>query len=274
MYKIILLTGVLSLLTATSAWAGTVVEVQNKGELTTVLTNGQQARMNMSGAEYVIVDYRKQQMKVVNPQKQQVMLLDAKNLTSADSTQAVRTSVNRVGNGPVIAGYQTQKYQYTANGKSCGVIYGSKAAFNAKGINELFQAIKTMMQQQRAAIGGFTGFIDDCTLADMQVINHVTSIGVPMRTERNGMVDSEVKSINIDVNLPANTFVIPTSYKTVTMQDAIKASSEDMAKARQHSQQPQVQDMMQQMHQSGQMTPEMMQQMQRAQEMMKRYQQR
>jgi len=268
-----ILTGSLYLLTTTYVWAGTVVEVQNKGELTTVLTNGQQARMNMSGAEYVIVDYSKQQMKVINPQKKQVMLLDAKNLTSAGSAQTVRTSVNRVGNGPVIAGYKTQKYQYTANGKSCGVIYGSKAAFNAKGINQLFQAIKTMMQQQRAAIGGLTGFIDDCTLADMQVIDHVGTMGVPMRSERNGVVDSEVKSINIDVNLPANTFVIPASYKTVTMEDVIKASSEDMAKAREHAQQPQIQDMMQQMRQSGQMTPEMMQQMQQAQEMMKRYQQ-
>lgn len=273
MFKEALLTGVLALFAVTSVSAGTVIEIQSKGDLTTVLTNGQYARMNIPGSDYVIIDYRKQQAEVVSPQKHQVMLLDAKIMASANNASAVRTSLNLLGNGPAIAGYQTQKYSYAANGKSCGVIYGSREAISANGMNDLLQAMKTMLEQQRAALGGFAGFVDDCTLADMQVTDHLKTIGVPMRTERNGMIDSEIKSIKLDVTLPENTFVIPASYKTITMQDNMQASSKNMASTRQ---QPQVQEMMQQlqqMQQSGQVTPEMLQQMRRAQEMMKQYQQ-
>lgn len=270
MFKAILLTGALALFTITSVSASTVIEIQSKGELTTVSTNGQHARMNMPGTDYVIVDYRKQQVNVISPQKHQVMLFDAKTMASANQSSAMRTSLNLLGNGPVIAGYPTQKYSYTANGKSCGVIYGSRAAINANGMNALLQAMKTMMEQQRAALGGFAGFINDCTLADMQVIDHVKTIGVPMRTERNGMIDSEIKSIKLDVALPESTFIVPAAYKTVTMQDQMQTSTKNMASTRQ---QPQVQGMMQHMQQSGQMTPEMRQQMWRAQEMMKQYQQ-
>lgn len=273
MFKATLLTGVLALFAVTAVSAGTVIEIQSKGDLTTVLTNGQHARMNIPGSDYVIIDYRKQQAQVVSPQKHQVMLFDAKIMAPANNASAVRTSLNLLGNGPVIAGYQTQKYSYAANGKSCGVIYGSREAISANGMNDLLQAMKTMLEQQRAALGGFAGFVDDCTLADMQVTDHVKTIGVPMRTERNGMVDSEIKSIKLDVTLPENTFIIPSSYKTVTMQDNMQASSRNMASTRQ---QPPVQEMtqqLQQMQQSGQVTPEMLQQMRRAQEMMKQYQQ-
>jgi hypothetical protein len=273
MCKTILITGVLALLITRSVSASTVIEIQSKGDLTTVITNGQYARMNMPGTEYVIVDYRKQQVNMVNPQKHQVMLLDANTMASANSPSAVRTSLNPLGNGPVIAGYPTQKYSYTANGKSCGVLYGSRAAINADGMSDLLQAMKTMMEQQRAALGGFAGFVDDCTLADMQVTDHVKTIGVPMRTERNGLIDSEITSIRLDVTLPENTFIVPAAYKTVTMQDQVQASAKDMTTTRP---QPQVQEMaqrLQHMRQSGQMSPEMLQQMQRAQGMMKQYQQ-
>ena len=272
MFKTILITGVLALLTVSSVSASTVIEIQSKGDLTTVITNGQFARMNMPGTEYVIVDFRKQQVNMINPQKQQVMLLDATTIASANNASAVRTSLNPLGNGPVIAGFPTQKYGYTANGKSCGVIYGSRAAINADGMNDLLQAMKTMMEQQRAALGGFAGFVDDCTLADMQVTDHVKTIGVPMRTERNGMIDSEIKSIRLDVALPENTFIIPAAYKTVIMQDQLQASANDMTSA--NRQQPQAQDMMQHLHQmqqSGQMSPEVLQQMRRAQDMMMQY---
>jgi hypothetical protein len=273
MFKTMQLTVALTLFTAGSVWAGTIIEVQNKGETGTVLTDGQQARMNMSSEEYVIVDYTEQQMRVVTPKKQQVMLFDAKSMGATSTPMNVRIALNRLSDGPAIAGYQTQKYQYTANGKPCGVIYGSKAAYSVQGISDLFLAIKTMMQQQRAMLGGFAGFVDDCTLADMQVIERISTIGVPMRSERNGTVESEIKSIRTNVSLPSNTFVIPASYKQVTLQEAMQASSKSMAKANQQMQQPQAQELMQQMQRAGQLTPEMMQDIRRAQDMMKQYQQ-
>jgi hypothetical protein len=262
-------------LLSTSAMAGTIVEILDEDELTTVMIEGKQARINVSDQEYVIINHKTNSVSFVNPQEKQVMLLNADDVSGSGNSPVVNASVNSLGSGPEIAGYNTQKFTYTANGKPCGIIYGSKDAYQAKGIKELFNAMKIMMEQQRAIMGGFVNMVDACTLADMNVSEHVNTIGVPMRTERNGYVRSEIKSIKVDVNLPADAFVIPATYKTVSMHDQMKEVSGDVAKAQKKMQQyqPQMQEMMRQMQQSGQVSPEMMEQMRQAQEMMKQYQQ-
>jgi len=256
--------------------AGTVIKIQNKGEVTTVLTDGTQAKMNMGGGDYVIVNYRNHSVKAVSPQKHQVMLMNIDDMPKGNGAPKVRTSIKKLGSGPAIAGYKTQKFGYTVKGKSCGTIYGSKDAYQLQGIKELFNAMRTMMEKQQAIMGGYTGMIDDCTLGDIEMSDHVGTIGVPMRTEEKGVVDSEVKSIKLNVNLPADTFVIPASYKTVTVKEQMQEMNKDMAKMQKQMQQynPQMQQMMQQMQQSGQMSPQMMEQMRRAQEQMQQYQQR
>ena len=280
MNKVIQVTAIVFMLCSTVIQAGTVVEIQNQDELIRIMTDGQQARINISASEYVIVNYNNHSVRVVDPQKQQVMLLNSALNATGNSAPKLRTSINNLGFGQVIAGYKTQKYSYSANGKTCGVIYGSKQAYQAKGIKQLMSAMEMMMAQQTAVLGGLAAMIDDCTLADMKLSDHVSTIGVPMRTEKNGRIDTQIRSIKTDVALLANTFVIPASYKTVTMQEQINAASNDMAKAQQQvqrndyrNQQPQMQQMMRQMQQSGQLTPEMMQQMRRAQQMMNQYQQ-
>ena len=261
---------------SSSVMAGTIVEILDEDELTTVMIEGKQARINVSAEEYVIVDHVNNSVRFVNPQERQVMLLNASDIPGSGNAPVVNTSINALGGGLSIAGYNTQKFSYSANGKSCGTIYGSKDAYQAKGIKELFAALKTMMEKQRAIMGGFANMVDACTLADMNVSDHVNTIGVPMRTERDGRIRSEVKSIKVDVNLPADAFVIPATYKTVTMDGQMKSMSGDVAKAQKKMQQyePQMQDMMKQMQQSGQISPEMMEQMRQAQEMMRQYQQR
>jgi hypothetical protein len=263
--------GALLLLSSSILHAATVIEVQRNSELTTVATDGKFARMNISGSEYVIVDYLKQTVNVVNPQKQQVMLLDAAKLASTNNGSLVRTSIQKLGAGIEVAGYPTQKYSYSANGKTCGVIYGSMDVYQKQGIKELFQV---MMDKQRAILGGLASLVDDCTLADMRVSDHVKTVGAPMRTDKNGRVETEIKSIKYGVNLPADTFVIPASYKTITLQDQIRSASTGLSGASHHNAEglpPQAQQMMRQMQQPGQLSPQMMQQMRHSQGMLRQY---
>ena len=158
------------------------------------------------------------------------------------------------------------------NGRSCGDIYASKDAYQVEGMKEVLKAMRTMIAQQRAMLGGLAGMLDDCTLADMQMVERVENIGIPMRTVRNGRIESEVKSIQTDATLPADAFVIPASYKKVSVEQQVQKASRAMQQAPQQMP-PGTQGMMRQMQQSGQMTPEMMEQMRRAQEMMRQYQQ-
>ncbi len=256
------------------ALAGTIIELQDEDGLSTVLTDGKFARINVSADEYIIIDYKTNTVKVVSPKQRQVMLLDNNQISAAPVVAAVRTSIKSLGAGVNIAGYATQKFSYTANGKSCGVIYGSKEAYQKPGVKKLFNAIGIMMEKQQALLGGFAGMVDDCTLADMQVSEHVKLTGVPMRMVKNGRVDSEIKSIKYGVTLPKDTFVIPQSYRVVSMDTQMNSVNENVSDMQQTMQQPQVQQMMQQMQQSGQMTPEMMEQMRKAEQLMKQYQQR
>ncbi len=260
---------------ALSVMAGTIVEILDEDELTTVMIEGKRARINVSAQEYVIINHKNNNVSFVSPHEKQVMILSAGDDSGSGNSPIINTSVNSLGSGPEIAGYNTQMFSYAANGKPCGTIFGSKDAYQAKGIKELFNAMKIMMEKQRAIMGGFVNMVDACILADMNVSEHVNTIGVPMRTERNGRIRSEIKSIKVDVNLPTDAFVIPATYKTVTMHDQMKGVSGDVAKAQKKMQQhePQMQEMMKQMQQSGQMSPEMMEQMRQAQEMMKQYQQ-
>jgi hypothetical protein len=146
--------------------------------------------------------------------------------------------------------------------------------YQKQGIKELFQALKVMMDKQRAILGGLASLVDDCTLADMRVSDHVKTVGAPMRTDKNGRVETEIKSIKYGVNLPADTFVIPASYKTITLQDQIRSASTGLSGASHHNAEglpPQAQQMMRQMQQPGQLSPQMMQQMRHSQGMLRQY---
>lgn len=242
MIKLIQFAGIASLLAcANIVSAGTVIQIQNADSMVTILTDGKFARMNVSADEYAIVDYSRQTVKIVNPKMRQVMLLDDGRAAGGNPGSRLRTSVKKLGKGVVIAGYPTQKYAYSANGKSCGVIYGSAELYQKKGIKALLLAVDNILEKQQAMLGGFASMMDDCTLADMNIGRHVNTTGVPMRTEKNGVLDSEIKSIKLGVSLPADTFVIPASYKTVTMEQQIHEAREQMQQY-----QPQIQQMMRQ----------------------------
>lgn len=264
-----------SLLAPMVSMAGTVIEISNRNDKTTVLTDGKQARMNTGGGDYILVNYATQSVKMVQPSERKVMSLNAEDMPRTGNAPTLQTSIRRLGEGPVIAGYDTVKFSYSVNGRDCGVIYGSQDAYGVSGIKDMFKAMRTMMERQRSMMGGFAGMVDQCTLGDIEMSKNVSKVGVPMRIQKNGATEMEVKSIKLGVALPADTFTVPANYKTVTVKEEMQKAGQDMARIQQQMQQhqPEIQQMIQQMQQSGQMPPEALEQMRRAQEMMQRYQQ-
>lgn len=258
-----------------SAMAGTIVEIQSGNDLTTVMTDGKQARMSMSADEYVIANYQDNTMKYVSKAEREILLIDLNSKPAGKSAHSVKASIKKLGTGKTVAGYSTEKFSYSANDKKCGVVYGSKQALKLEGIEKLFKAMSAMAEKQRSMMGGYSAMIDECTQAEMNMDENIKTVGVPMRTEKDGHILSEVRSIKVNASLPADAFTAPADYKTVSMQQKMEEMSGKMAdvKKQMQQQQPQMQEMMRQMQQSGQMTPEMMERMRQAEEMMKRYQQ-
>ncbi len=276
MINTIRLMSAIVLLNTSVAMAGTVVVMKSDNKFSEIMTDGKNARMGMGDEGYIIVDYKTNSMKAVDPKRKQVMLFSANDLPKGGNAPKVNVSINNLGSGPTIAGYKTRKFSYKVNGKSCGIIYGSKDAYKVEGIKELFDAMQTMAKRQQSMMGGYAGMIDACTLGDIKIGEHVAKVGVPMRMVENGKVDTEIVKIRLNVSLPADTFVVPSSYKTKSMAGEMKKAKKDMAKVEQQmgqQMQPQLQQMMQQMQQSGQMPPEVMEQLRNAQEQMKQYQQ-
>ena len=139
MSKLIHILGATSLLISSNAVvAGTIIEISNNNEIFTVMTDGKQARMNTGASDYVIVDYKNNSMKNVDRENRQVMLLNIDNMPKTGNAPRIQLSIKNLGAGSTIAGYKTQKYSYAVNGKACGVVYGSKDAYQHKGVNALF----------------------------------------------------------------------------------------------------------------------------------------
>lgn len=255
---------------SSAVMAATLIDVTNEdGGQTQVMMDGNKSRLNMGEGEgYVLIDYSKQSMLVVIPEKKQILDMSG-DMPSMGGRPAPRLKTELVsnGNGPTIAGYSTKKYMLKAEGKVCGTLFGSKAAMETTGIARLFESMKTMAEKQRAAMGGYAAMIDVCTRANMEFASQGQRVGVPMRMlDARGKITSEIKSIKTNVSLPANAFAIPQGYKTVTMSDQMKGVSQAVSKAQKQA--PNMQQMMQQMQQSGRVPPEAMEQMKRYQEMM------
>lgn len=262
------LTAVLCLLCSSITMAGTIIDIQIKNQLTTVLTDGKQSRVNMGDGEFVLVDHKSQQLMMVDPHKHEIILFDAKQI-SLNNGINIRTAVKRIGAGVSIAGYQTDKYEYFANGQFCGVIHGSQTAYQVPGVKALFSAMKMLMDHQQTILGGLANMLDACTLADMKLSDHVASIGLPMRSENNGDVETEIKNIQVGVNVPNDIFAIPASYRILTMPGQTNGVTTQMPKTQQY--QPPMQGTMRRMQPSGQAVPQATQQMRHDQEMMRLY---
>lgn len=257
----------------TTASAATLVDVKDKKNgHTQIMTDGKKARMDMGDdGSYMVIDYDRHTVHAVLPEQQQIMDLsgDMPAMGGAPAQQ-VHTELSAAGDGPTIAGYATKKYSLKANGRHCGVIYGSKEAMHAAGISQLFDAMKRMIDKQRAAMGGYASMVDDCTRANMDFASLAETVGVPMKmVDKNGSDASEVSAINTSATLPADAFLLPDTYKVVTIAEQAQQAQQGMQQLQQ--QMPQIENMLKQMQQQGGIPPEAMEQLKRYQQMMQQH---
>jgi len=265
-------------LVGNTAIASTLIEVTSKeGGQTQIMMDSNKARIGMGeGQGYMLIDYKKQTMFAVVPEKKQILDMSG-DMPSMGGRPApkIKTELVSNGSGPTIAGYSTKKFTLKAEGKACGTLFGSKAAMEATGIARLFESMKAMAEKQRAAMGGYAAMIDVCTRANMDFASQGLKVGVPMRMlDANGKITSEIKSIKTDASLPANVFTLPQGYETISMAEQMNRAKQGMGQGmnqnmnQRSGQVPDMQQMMKQMQQSGRMSPEAIEQMKRYQEML------
>lgn len=252
--------------------ADTVIELNSNAEAATYMSNGKKARINSSGkSEYLIVDFASNTIYAVKPDDRQIINLN-ETVPSLSSNEApeVRLTFVPTGNGPVIAGYATKSYNFSANGENCGTIHASKEALNGTSISDMLDAMNEMADNARKALGGFAAAIPPCQQANMSLGTQVSTIGAPLQTlDADGHVQRSINKITKNVDVDASVYVLPADYQSSSMADKItdaQTMNSNMDHLQKHE--PQMKEMMRQMQESGRMPPEAMEQMQRYQERM------
>ena len=267
--------------TPSAALADLQIGIQDgDGRNSTISSNGIFGHMSDSqDPTYVVIDYQKGLFSMVDPKRQQVMQVTTKDFAGIGSSanSKVRIDLQKAGSGPKIAGYATQKFTLGANGTHCSTIFGSQAVLKKKGIQRLMDTMNQFQQQTQKMFGGFRGTMDICTQANLQMADTYKTTGAPLRIlDKNGQLESQVVSIETNKNLPPDFYNIPKNFK-------ITNAKEQMKQANQATQQmmesmgddmPDMNAIMQQLQQSGEITPEMIEQMEKMKELIKQqYQQ-
>jgi len=221
------------------AQAATLIEVKTPEGQTKIFRDGARSRMTNSDGSYVIMDSKAQTMFVVMPKERQVMDMSQmlKAPASGPGKNPPAIQFKKQGSGQRIAGYKTVRYQYSANGKTCGSVLASKQALKDTGLQQAFDLMERMSSHADALMQAFNSNVDPCQRADTHFSEHAQGIGIPMRiTSGGGKLVSEILRIEKKAKLPPNAFTIPAGYQRQDVGGMMQ-------------QMPNMQDIMQQMQQ-------------------------
>jgi hypothetical protein len=247
--------------------AAVLVEIKAADGVTSIYRDGPQIRMEMAdNPGYMVVNTDKQTMHVVMPEERRVMDMSdtLRNAPANAPASQVSVKFDKQGSGPQIAGYKTTRYSYSAGGKNCGTVFTSPDAMEDAGLHDMFDMMERMAAQAQAMAAAFNQNMGPCEQADQKLSEKIVKIGAPLRMlDANGKSVSEVIKIDKKAKLPANAFVIPAGYQVHNTGQMMQEVQRQM---------PDMQKMMEQMQQSGELPPEALEQMKKMQQMMQQQQ--
>ncbi|MCI0654496.1 MAG: hypothetical protein L0Y39_08475 [Methylococcaceae bacterium] len=211
-----------------AVYGGTIVDIRDKnGRDSQFLSDDQMARLNTTDRKtYILMDYAKQSVKVVRSDRLEVLDLSGKIPSfgfdgSAPDKTALR--IEAEGDGPEVAGYETQQYKLSRNGEYCGTVFASKQALEDTGTGQTFRTLQKMADKLANGLASLLFAMNPCQRAMTNTLDQVISIGAPLRSlDQKGKVDVEITQIQTGVGLPSDTFVIPNNYKIVTAEQQMQ----------------------------------------------------
>ena len=234
--------------------AATMLEIKSDEGLTKVYKDGSRSRME-SGDGYMVIDSKAETLFVVMPNERRAIDMSSALKTPVEgASKPVSINFNKKNAGPRIAGYKTIQYDYISDGKHCGSLFASADALDDTGLGDTFKMMERMAAKADALMMAFNSNPDPCERADNQFARYLKKIGMPMRIQSaNGKLVSEIVRIEKNAKLPPNAFTVPAGYQ---VQDAGQLMQ----------QMPNMQEMLQQTPQAGQLPPEALERLRRMQQ--------
>ena len=164
---------------------------------------------------YMLMDTKKKKMYVVDTAQKQIM--DMSPMYNMDmnhagpKTQKPQVAFNKKGSGPKVAGYATEHYELSIDGKKCADEYLSVEALKVLGEKVFEQFIEPFSEESGQ-------YEDVCDGADREVSRLYLKYGFPLKTiNAQGVTESEVLKITPKVSLPPGGMDLPSGYKMVDM---------------------------------------------------------
>ncbi len=223
-----------------SAAAGTVIENKDdQGEISRVSIEGGWARFD--GADkgekgYMLVDLEAAKFYAVAPPERTIIEFSPRK-EKKEQEKGVKAEFKKVGPGPEVAGYATDKYELTADGKSCGFFLMSESVAEIGDVKELL-----------ARLGGLTpdAFVpeemrqglpihrDPCEVAKMELGKEaMVREGYPMKMlDPKGETVEEVTAVKTGVELDPALFELPKGYSRTTVKEMMEGMRKEMEAAR------------------------------------------
>lgn len=211
-----------------TALGGTLVDFRDRsGADSQFLSDGKMGRLNLAaGKTYIILDFANQGMRGVLPERREVLDMSGEIPSlgfGGPAPSKTALTVEPEGEGPEVAGYETQQYKLSVNGEFCGTVFASTDAMQDTGLDQMFSALQRVAERTSKTMAGLQSAMTPCQRGKTNTFDHIARIGAPLRSlDEKGKVDVEVTRIQTDFDLPPDTFDIPSEYKVVTVADKMK----------------------------------------------------
>lgn len=257
MKTIITLTTLIFFFLSSPLFGATMVEIKSENSLSRLYSNGKKARIetNEAGA-YTIIDPAAGVAYAVMESDKQIMKISLSKTSKSSGTQA-SVQVKEVGNGPRVIGYKTKKYDYYVNGTSCGSIFTSKKALKDTDLEPIYTFIESMSAKLESLSNQFNTNTNPCTKGSVGLSEKMRKTGLAMKTvARDGSISSEIVAIDKHAKLPPNAFTVPQGYAVRDMDQMQQSMQQELDK-----QSVNMDEMMRQIQDSGQVSPEMLEKM-------------
>ena len=261
------------LLFATGLHADVQIRIKDdSGRVSTISSDGERVRIDndlMPG--YVLIDRRSSQFMMVDTSSGRLLYTTIDG--GGDGAQGAPARLVDQGKGPRIAGYNTRKFAFSANGRPCGTIYASRELLEDRKVMAMFESMRTMQEKSRGMMGGMSGLLDDCQRANLQLAATLETSGAPLRVvDASGRLKSEVVSVDSRVSLGRDYYAEPAGMTRVSLDEKVEQVKQQAGQIMQ--QLPDMNQLMEQMQQGGgQMTEEMQEQMRQMMEQLQKLQQ-
>ncbi len=210
-----------------SGIAATLIETMGAGGSTEkTWIEGSKMRIESSNdPNYMLFHAETGKMYAINTEEKEALDLSTafRGGSSKPAAKKFDAKFIKVGQGPLVAGYATEHYQFIVNGRKCSDEFLSKKVMDDFRSLKIFESLEKEVHTENMDFG--MGMMDPCDSAEVSFEKTYQKLGFPLKTmDSNGSTDSEVMRISSNASVPAGGLDIPPGYRVVDMEQKMQES--------------------------------------------------